>query len=104
MPRQKGRKNTPQETIDEIIRLHMVEGQSVRQLSEQYDMPFKTLRNMITRENNKKKQFAGGKITHRPGRPRVRPITTEQELELRVKQLEREIELYRSFLQAAGRR
>lgn len=103
MSRQKGKKNTPQEVIDEIVRLHNAEGYSLRQLSEKYGMPFKTIGNMITRENNKKRKAANSKIAHRSGRPRTRPITTEEELKLRVNQLEREIELYRSFLQVVGR-
>lgn len=37
------------------------------------------------------------------GRPRVRPITQHHEMEKRIKQLEMEVELYKSFLQAAGR-
>lgn len=42
-------------------------------------------------------------IPKRKGRPRTRPITAQHELELRIKELEREVELYRSFLHAAGR-
>ncbi len=103
MPRQKGKRNTPQEVIDEIIRLHTVNGLSKRQLSEQFKMPFKTIGNMITRENNKKKKVLKGDILYKPGRPRIRPPSTEQELNQRVKQLEREVELYRSFLQVVGR-
>lgn len=37
------------------------------------------------------------------GRPRVRPLTQYHEMEKRIKQLEMEVELYKSFLQAAGR-
>lgn len=37
------------------------------------------------------------------GRPRIRPITTQHEMMLRIKELEREVELYQSFLHAAGR-
>ena len=37
------------------------------------------------------------------GRPRVRPIAQYGEMEQRIKQLEMEVELYKSFLQAAGR-
>lgn len=37
------------------------------------------------------------------GRPRTKPISTPHEMMLRIKELEREVELYKSFLQAAGR-
>jgi len=36
-------------------------------------------------------------------RPRKQPLVTEQDCMQRIKQLEMEVELYRSFLQAAGR-
>ena len=37
------------------------------------------------------------------GRPRKRPMSTEEEYQQRIKQLEMENDLLRSFLQAAGR-
>ena len=37
------------------------------------------------------------------GRPRKRPLSTEEEYQQRIKQLEMENNLLRSFLQAAGR-
>jgi len=38
------------------------------------------------------------------GRPRKTLLTPEREKELRIKELEREVDLLRSFLHAAGRR
>jgi len=40
----------------------------------------------------------------RKGRPRTTPLTKMREFELRVNELERENDLLRSFLRAAGRR
>ena len=37
------------------------------------------------------------------GRPRKSPMKKQRELELRVKELEREVALYKGFLHAAGR-
>ena len=37
------------------------------------------------------------------GRPRKNPIEKQRELELRVRELEREVALYKAFLRAAGR-
>lgn len=39
----------------------------------------------------------------RKGRPRKYPLNEHDAMALRIKELEREVELYRSFLQAAGR-
>lgn len=53
-----------------------------------------------------RKERAGTVVTppKRKGRPRKTPQTPEKEYELRIKELEREVELLRSFLHAAGRR
>ena len=45
-----------------------------------------------------------GPSVKRRGRPRTRPLTTQKDYEQRIKQLEMEVELYQSFLQAAGRK
>ena len=59
------------------------------------------IKNWINRYNHRLNDFS--KISRRRGRPRTRPISTPEALALRVKELEREVELYRSFLQVAGR-
>ena len=52
-----------------------------------------------------RKERAGARLEppKRKGRPRKTPLTQEREKELRIKELEREVALLRSFLQAAGR-
>ena len=56
MSRQKGTPNTPQTMIDEIVARHS-QGKTLRELSAEYEKPFKTLEGMITRENNKKRRL-----------------------------------------------
>ena len=57
-------------------------------------------------ERQNKKARIGVNLTSpkRKGRPRKTPVTSEREYELRIKELEREVELLRSFLRVAGRR
>ena len=43
-------------------------------------------------------------VPKRKGRPRKTPINPQRENELRIKELEREVEFLRSFLRVAGRR
>ena len=50
-----------------------------------------------------RKQRKGETVGTSSGRPQTRVLTSMQEKDLRLKRLEREIELYRSFLQAVGR-
>ena len=101
MPRRKGTPNTPQAIIDEIIRKHD-EGISLRALANDYDKPFKTIRNMVTRENNKKKRVqVDGVLRKQRGR---KPAVTLQDYKYENKRLLMENELLRDFLRLAGRR
>ena len=52
MPRSKGTKNTAPNIIKEIVEKHK-QGVTLRQLSQEYNKPYKTIKNMVTRENNK---------------------------------------------------
>lgn len=52
------------------------------------------------RRYNRKAEIS---IPKKRGRPRKLPLTDQRKMELRIKELEREVALYRSFLQAAGR-
>ena len=57
------------------------------------------IKNWVRRYNREPKIS----IPKKRGRPRTSPFTKQREMELRIKELEREVDLYRSFLQAAGR-
>ena len=56
MSRRKGTPNPTQEIINKIVKKHE-NGISVRELLTMYEKPYKTIKNMITRENNKKKNI-----------------------------------------------
>lgn len=103
MHRGKGKKNNPKEIVKEIMQMHYEKGITTKEIAVRLCMPYKTVKNTITRENNKKKDHSALKIPLHRGRPRKAPITREHAMELRIKELEREVELYKSFLQAAGR-
>ena len=97
MPRQKGTPNTPQKIIEEIVRKHH-EGESIKALAAKYNKPFKTIRNMCTRENNKLRQH---NIPKQRGR---KPAKTIAEYKYENKRLKMENELLRDFLLLAERK
>lgn len=100
MPRQKGTRNTPQPIIDEIVKKHR-EGKSIRELSEEYTKPFKTIKNMLARETRKKRRQEAGI----PPRQRGRKVAiTLAEYKYENKRLKMENELLRDFLHLAGRK
>ncbi|MEG0473958.1 MAG: hypothetical protein RR588_16645 [Solibacillus sp.] len=101
MHRQKGTQNTPQSIIDEIVKRHRA-GATVKTLAEEYGKPFKTIKNMCTRENNKvRRQEEGLYSTKLHGR---KPATSLSEYKYENKRLKMENELLRDFLIAAGRK
>ena len=59
MSREKRTRNTPQIVIDEIMEKHR-RGTTKRELADEYAKPMKTIENMITRENNKKRREEAG--------------------------------------------
>ena len=54
MHRKKGTRNNPQMVKDEILKRHEA-GESVPALASAYEMPFKTVQNIIYRERKKRK-------------------------------------------------
>jgi len=100
MSRKKGTPNTPQSIIDEIVRKHS-EGQTKRELSEEYGKPFKTIRNMCTRENNKKRHQEAGLIPQKRGR---KAAVTLAEYKYENERLKMENELLRDFHRLVGRK
>lgn len=79
------------------------QGYTHRMIGEELGYTYEQIKKLIYRYNRSKRRCSASVSAHR-GRPRTRPITTQEELTARVKQLEMENELLRSFLQTVGRR
>ena len=77
------------------------EGSTRQEIAEILGLEKSQIKEFIKRHNRKQK--AGISEPKRKGRPRTRPLTTQEEMSLRIKELEREVSLLRSFLHAAGR-
>jgi len=70
-------------------------------ITEELGFSMEQIKKLIERYN--RNQHKPQKVPLKRGRPRIRPLVGEQEYLERIKQLEMEIDLLRSFLQAAGR-
>jgi len=77
------------------------EGRSNREIADVLGLQREQIKGFIKQHN--RRQHEGIKTPGRKGRPRKRPLTTSEEMALRIKELEREVALLRSFLHAAGR-
>ena len=100
MPRKTGTPNTPQIIIDEINKKHK-NRRSLRELAIEYEKPFKTIGNMTTRENNKKRRRESGQPPKTRGR---KAAVTLQEYKYENKRLRMENALLWDFLHLSGKR
>jgi len=95
------RKWTDFQSIEQTILQMRQQGSTSQEIANALKLDKKQIKNWINRFN--RKQAKQSVLPKRKGRPRKHPITEPQAMALRIRELEREVDLYRSFLQAAGR-
>lgn len=95
------RKWTDIQSIEQNILQMRQQGRTSQEIANALKLDKKQIKNWINRFN--RKQAKQSVFHKRKGRPRKHPITEPQAMALRIRELEREVELYRSFLQAVGR-
>jgi len=88
---------------EEIERLNK-EGNTHRAIGEKLGYSRMQIKEYFHRLSKKERAGIKNEPSKRKGRPRKNPITVQKEYELRIKELECENQLLRSFLHAAGRR
>lgn len=87
------------EIIERVLEMK-AQGMTHQAIGESFGLTKDQIKRLVCRYNRKKRNPT---VPKPKGRPRKQPLTTEEELAQRVKRLEMEVELYRSFLQAVGR-
>jgi transposase len=85
--------------IEQVLEMK-ARGMTRKAIGETFGLTKEQIKELVKRYNRKKRNPT---VPKPKGRPRKRPLTTEEEYIQRIKRLEMEVELYRSFLQAAGR-
>lgn len=95
-------KHYGEKIIAEVLTMK-TSGISNQEIGENFGLSIKQVNNMIQTYRHKQEKLAAGIEPRAKGRPRKYPSTEEQNKDLRIKELEREVELYKSFLHAAGR-
>ena len=87
----------------EILQLKE-EGYSYREIGEMLGFTKDEIRGLIKRRNRMSRKIEEGYVPKQKGRPRVRPITTEEELRKELERLQMENELLRDFLSETERK
>lgn len=88
------------EILPKVLELK-AQGYARRMIAEELGFSIDLIKRLL--ERYYRKQRKPQKVPLKRGRPRTRPLVGEQEYLERIKQLEMENDLLRSFLQAAGR-
>ena len=91
------------EQVIDCVQKMREKGQTYKEIGSTYGKSSEQIRELLRRHRRKESRLAAGIEALPRGRPRTRNLTKEQEMELKIKRLEREVALLRSFLHAAGR-
>lgn len=92
---------TNMESAAQIIIEMRNKGFTRQQIADALGLNKVQIKNWINRKNRQQRKIPS--IPKQKGRPRKTPMNEPQAMALRIRELEREVELYRSFLQVAGR-
>lgn len=100
------RKYTKVEALAEEVFRRKEAGETNRQIAESYGLSMKQIKELVTRQNRKKRAIANGYVPLPKGRPRKDSVeqTEETKRNNELVKLRMENELLRNFLSEAGRR
>ena len=97
MGMKKGQKQYGRMFTERIFALK-AEGLTHRQIAVELGIEYVVIKKAVERENKRQRKANAGEIPKfRRGRPRVKPMTTLEELQKRNKELEMENELLKKF-------
>ena len=92
-----------EEMSEEVFR-RKAQGETNRAIGESYGLSLEQIRNLVKRQNRKRRQIANGYIPRPKGRPRKNSGDREVVLNNELVGLRMQVELLRNFLSEAGRR
>ena len=92
------RKYTHIKQYEDLILQLKEEGYSHREIGEMTGFTKEQIRGLIKRRNRMSRKSEEGYVPKPKGRPRVRPITEEEELRKELERLQMENDLLRDFL------
>ena len=83
---------------------HKEDGLTNREIAAYFGVTKEQIRGLIKRHNKKERKTEQGIPPKRKGRPRIRPLTSDEEKDREIAKLRMENELLRDFLHLAGRK
>ncbi len=98
------RKYTKVEQIAEAVFARKAAGETNREIAESYGLTLEQVKNLVTRQNQKRRKIEQGYVPRPKGRPRKTAESEEDKRANEVKQLRMQVELLQNFLSELGRR
>ena len=99
-----GRTYTKVEMLWEEVLKRKGNGETNRQIAESYGLRAKQIKQLVNRQNRKRRMLEAGYIPQPKGRPKKESGSEEARRENELNRLKMTVELLRNFLSEAGRR
>ena len=98
------RKYVKMEQLAEEVFRRKAAGETNREIGECFGLSRYQIKQLVARQNRKRRKMEAGYIPQPKGRPRNLPMSEEEIRQKQVKDLEMQVELLRNFLSEVGRR
>lgn len=98
------RKYVKMEQLAEEVFRRKAAGETNREIGECFGLSRYQIKQLVARQNRKRRKMEAGYIPQPKGRPRNLPMSEEEVRQKQVKDLEMQVELLRNFLSEVGRR
>ncbi len=95
---------TKMESLSEEVFRRKEAGETNRQIGESYGLSKKQIKQLVNRQNRKRRMVEAGYLPQPEGRPRKDSGTEEARRNNELVQLRMTVDLLRNFLSEAGRR
>ena len=97
------RKYTHVQVMEKQIVTMREAGMTRQEIADELGLEKEQIKNWVTRYNRRKADLLQGLLTKPKGRPRKRPLTTEEDYTRTIARLQMENKLLRDFLQSTER-
>lgn len=98
------RKYVKMEQLAEEVFRRKAAGETNREIGEHFGLSKYQIRQLVARQNRKRRKIEAGYIPQPKGRPRAMPLAEDERHQKEIKDLEMQVELLRNFLSEVGRR
>lgn len=92
------------EILSEEVFRRKAAGETNREIGEHFGLSKEQIKELVKRQNRKRRLIANGYVPQPKGRPRKGQISEEQKRNNELVELRMQVELLRNFLSEAGRR